>query len=1564
MDSRSKSARNPGVSSSSSVPEQYARLKIHTDEVESSSGPATTSTTASAIAKFKNEFGGGSGVDAGAAPQGQPPINPNALDIDDYEAMLNQGVVDQSVVEMLMANNNISLTGDGTGARTKSGRKLSLASSYNSFMNSTNNRLGLGIEIVGGMSPAASSAMKTVVEGKRKLKQQGFRAESPEKLPKYTSLFVSPEPNAAGFGNAENEDDENDATATGRPNALGDEDASIDDDIASDTIEDVDFATPSAMGARRGQHSGFGAANRGDGASGDREAGDGDAGGGGKHRRADGRGGHTHTRSASSRLRPLRSSRPRLPSLDEHGATRPGDSAVAATGAGGGAGNDATVPSARATRVRSARPGLSVSYQRFQQQLQSSMSRAAVVAGGADDAGRTTTRRPLDEMEANFAASSGIRQPGGAAIAFGHLHHHHHQQQQQQQQTIDITGAATRRAAGIYEDDGDDDADSVISVPSLHVNFLNAKHQKKKKDVPEVPEWLLLLRKLQEQGDEGKFVYLKRNYRTTNVYDLRVVSRDDVYAKQNDAAAEGAPGGGGGTATHFRRRIQSSRPTAGGRSRNQSGVSAVSSAGRRSAVGEPKGNRLLSGRRFGSGAGSSMMHGRSFEDEYYTMSSSGITHYYKGSISFTSSFDFVKEFKSFSALRTLRTFRTFRVKKSFTMWRSGVRKIKMREQQERLTSRSDGLLLLDEHLFGFITRIVGLCHKLTRLYHIDDHQHLHESLTNTTNKGEADNADDDGTFRVRVVVPHDNNNADERASTRPQFYKSSATTHAEDDQKQQQEAAAATSPWERRLFTLDDFVSFQQRFSSGAQDDARRIMNAIHDAVVEACELAPTEIDKAKYDATSSTRPAPASSAFKSKRPAETPAVAVTPSVAAMKDTHVAEAGGTGAAKSGAMNIGNTNDGDMNHNNTTGAVKNDERGISRSNSTVLVEDLSTQSAGVGASTSQTSLHVVVPDDPVLSPVLMTPNGKQAGGVSTTAAMASAAGIGSPNAAFPQTVAAAHRLKRRRLWRFVRLIDLLLSQSLGTSVTLTVKKLHAMLHSGTHVDDTLDDVFVLEDTVGLGRFPMPVTAISGPVVPRSDSRQHYHSDYGCVSQDMGAATTAHSDAREEKTTVPAVIALRRTEPMLKVVLDIVDANVDPHAGQGDSAVGAQGRSPRIRNRTRTNSKLARQNSSSAGTIGRRGSGGTTTAVVIPKLHMLPSRQAVVKSLMLLVQRTQNWYGETERIIVSEEILRHVEPAISVGFINSVSSKPNDDANKLSESDLSLVAEYDDEFASNPGGSSSNSTFQYTLAHCPSTYVEKRRQDAQLKLLIDLVDEAFRELDAKASEAVPVLERVYAEFGRQRKCCQLLDADMAKYKKLSNTSSPSAASPSSGTVNTQTTPRSRRTSSLKEANGNAHRKEGAKKKEDSALKLLLLNEVLLRREFGDITLLVASQHQQQQQQQQRKPSSAKPPSSAKSPGGAGINTLDEFDEVAEQHYELERNKLDELRDTVHMMRDQLKVLHVLPDSVCDSGNIIKLQYDLVKSLLPVAKRGGTRVYDICTPEQRWRAPFSWQARRQGS
>ena len=195
------------------------------------------------------------------------------------------------------------------------------------------------------------------------------------------------------------------------------------------------------------------------------------------------------------------------------------------------------------------------------------------------------------------------------------------------------------------------------------------------------------------------------------------------------------------------------------------------------------------------------------------------------------------------------------------MWRSGVRKIKMREQQERLTSRSDGLLLLDEHLFGFITRIVGLCHKLTRLYHIDDHQHLHESLTNTTNKGEADNADDDGTFRVRVVVPHDNNNADERASTRPQFYKSSATTHAEDDQKQQQEAAAATSPWERRLFTLDDFVSFQQRFSSGAQDDARRIMNAIHDAVVEACELAPTEIDKAKYDATSSTRPAPASSA-------------------------------------------------------------------------------------------------------------------------------------------------------------------------------------------------------------------------------------------------------------------------------------------------------------------------------------------------------------------------------------------------------------------------------------------------------------------------------------------------------------------------------------------------------------------------------------------------------------------------------------------------------------------------------------------------------------------------------
>ena len=61
-------------------------------------------------------------------------------------------------------------------------------------MNSTNNKLGLGIEIVGGMSPAASTAMNTVVEGKRKLKQQGFRVESPEKLSKYTSLFVSPEP--------------------------------------------------------------------------------------------------------------------------------------------------------------------------------------------------------------------------------------------------------------------------------------------------------------------------------------------------------------------------------------------------------------------------------------------------------------------------------------------------------------------------------------------------------------------------------------------------------------------------------------------------------------------------------------------------------------------------------------------------------------------------------------------------------------------------------------------------------------------------------------------------------------------------------------------------------------------------------------------------------------------------------------------------------------------------------------------------------------------------------------------------------------------------------------------------------------------------------------------------------------------------------------------------------------------------------------------------------------------------------------------------------------------------
>ena len=29
------------------------------------------------------------------------------------------------------------------------------------------------------------------------------------------------------------------------------------------------------------------------------------------------------------------------------------------------------------------------------------------------------------------------------------------------------------------------------------------------------------------------------------------------------------------------------------------------------------------------------------------------------------------------------------------------------------------------------------------------------------------------------------------------------------------------------------------------------------------------------------------------------------------------------------------------------------------------------------------------------------------------------------------------------------------------------------------------------------------------------------------------------------------------------------------------------------------------------------------------------------------------------------------------------------------------------------------------------------------------------------------------------------------------------------------------------------------------------------------------------------------------------LDEFDEVSQQHYELEHNRLDELRDTMHMM-----------------------------------------------------------------
>ena len=98
-----------------------------------------------------------------------------------------------------------------------------------------------------------------------------------------------------------------------------------------------------------------------------------------------------------------------------------------------------------------------------------------------------------------------------------------------------------------------------------------------------------------------------------------------------------------------RRRIQSSRPNFGGGSRATSGISGQS-ARERSA-------RLMSGRSGRAGhAGESPSAGgghaaSGFDEEYYTMSSSGVTHYYRGSVSYTSSFEFVKEFKSFSQVR-------------------------------------------------------------------------------------------------------------------------------------------------------------------------------------------------------------------------------------------------------------------------------------------------------------------------------------------------------------------------------------------------------------------------------------------------------------------------------------------------------------------------------------------------------------------------------------------------------------------------------------------------------------------------------------------------------------------------------------------------------------------------------------------------------------------------------------------------------------------------------------------------------------------------------------------------
>jgi dynein heavy chain len=105
-------------------------------------------------------------------------------------------------------------------------------------------------------------------------------------------------------------------------------------------------------------------------------------------------------------------------------------------------------------------------------------------------------------------------------------------------------------------------------------------------------------------------------------------------------------------------------------------------------------------------------HAEVDQEDFYTMSASGVTHFVNGVAEFTPLDQWKREYELFEKVINISLFSKYKMWKSYYLWRKNVRSRRMANSQHVLMTN---LFILNNNLRTSLLKIRDICHEISKL---------------------------------------------------------------------------------------------------------------------------------------------------------------------------------------------------------------------------------------------------------------------------------------------------------------------------------------------------------------------------------------------------------------------------------------------------------------------------------------------------------------------------------------------------------------------------------------------------------------------------------------------------------------------------------------------------------------------------------------------------------------------------------------------------------------------------------------------------------------------------------